>query len=339
MPTPFVYRQLFVRPTAIPRDIDLSGKTVLITGASGGLGMECAKQLLERRVSRLILPIRKSVERGPEIRKKLLPSAADKDAAIDFFELDMERHESIVECVDAMKKAEITRLDIAILNAGVQPYNRYTTPSGTERTLQINYVSTCHLALLLLPFLAATKSGLPGRLTVVGSETHYMATLKERNEASIITALDTIPKEKYSGLMQYHNSKLLLHLFLLELAAKVPASSVVINSVNPGLANTKLGRDMSTMVFCAAYFAILILGRKASIAARTLTHAAIVVDESSHGGFFSECQPFPYSPLVTSDEGAVIQKKLWMETMERLRVADPQVDEALRIAGPQMEEI
>ncbi|KAI5804958.1 hypothetical protein EDC01DRAFT_641466 [Geopyxis carbonaria] len=329
MPSHFIYRQLFVRPPAVPLDINLAGKTILITGASAGLGLECAKQLLERRASRLVLLIRGAAERGPELRKKLLSSAATPGAAVDFFELDMESPESVVESVAAVTKAGIARLDAAVLNAGVQPFRRYTTPAGTERCLQINHLSTCHLALRLLPLLAADAGGAPGRLTLVGSETHYMAQLTERSAPSIIAAMDGVAAENYNGLMQYHNAKLLLHLFVRELAGRVPAAAVVVNTVNPGMAITKLARDMPLALYCAAVLVALVLARRATIAARTLTHGVAMVGDESHGGFYSECVAFPYSPLVVSEEGAALQKRVWTETMERLRAADPEVDGAL----------
>lgn len=72
----FLRRQFFGAPPAVSRhDVDLSGKTAIITGANSGIGLECARQLLDLGLSKLIIAVRDEVK-GDAARKALAAAKA-----------------------------------------------------------------------------------------------------------------------------------------------------------------------------------------------------------------------------------------------------------------------
>lgn len=291
----FLYRQLFVTPPPLSADVDLRGKTILITGGTTGLGFESCRQLVEHGVTRLILPVR-SRQRG-ETAKQALSAVAAKNKTttrIDLYDMDQESYESVLAFVENLKNDGVGHLDVAILNAGIQSFHHKTAPNGTEQCLQVNYLSAALLALALLALLrAGDESERPGRLSIVGSETHYWAPLKERSAKSILTAIDQVPAKNFSGDNQYYNSKLLSALFGRELASRLNPKSIVLNQITPGLCRSSIGRDMT---WGFRLFNLLVdwtVARSAAVGARTITHAAVVAGDDSHGQFLCDCAPLP----------------------------------------------
>lgn len=76
-------------------DVDLKGKATIVTGSNTGIGYECAAQLLNLRLSTLILAVRDEAKREAG-RKRLLSIAKAKDAAIiEVWKLDLLYHDSV----------------------------------------------------------------------------------------------------------------------------------------------------------------------------------------------------------------------------------------------------
>ncbi|KAF5848846.1 hypothetical protein GGP41_009944 [Bipolaris sorokiniana] len=169
----FVYRQLFMHPPPIAAGVKLDSQTAIITGSNTGLGLEAARQLLQLDLTRLILAVRSEAKGNlaAEPLRNEFPHAR-----VEVWILDMEDPESI--SAFATRCQALRRLDIAILNAGVQNKDCVISfKTGREQTFQVNYLSTIMLAVLLLPILKAKGrlAGKPARLTVVTSTTAYFA--------------------------------------------------------------------------------------------------------------------------------------------------------------------
>jgi retinol dehydrogenase 12 len=110
----FLFRQLTFKPKPLPANVNLQGKTALVTGASGGLGLEACNELAAHGLSRIILGVRNAsrCESTKSIR------ANNPDIDIQIWELEQESLTSIKEFTEAA--AGLERLDIVILNAGVK---------------------------------------------------------------------------------------------------------------------------------------------------------------------------------------------------------------------------
>ena len=155
----WLYRQLFVKPLAPPTSAQLNNQTAVITGANIGLGFECSRQLLNMRLSHLVLAIQ-SEPKGRAAASQL--QAEFPYARINVSLLDMESYDSIIQFVQHCQ--HLPRLDIGILNAGVSKYKFERSPhTKHESTLQITYLSTSLLAILLVLVLKTKRQGaLPG---------------------------------------------------------------------------------------------------------------------------------------------------------------------------------
>lgn len=127
--------QQAIPPT--PEGIDLSGRTVLVTGGNTGLGYEAARQFLTLKADRVVITARSS-EKG---RAAIAALQADVDvrtsnpqATIEFLELDLDSYESAMHCVAKIKK--FPDLDIVLHNGGTILTQFRESKSGHEQTMQ-----------------------------------------------------------------------------------------------------------------------------------------------------------------------------------------------------------
>ncbi|KAL7624841.1 hypothetical protein AAE478_004055 [Parahypoxylon ruwenzoriense] len=317
----FFKRQLFSKPPpASRREVDLTGKTAIVTGSNIGIGLECSRQLLGLGVSKLILAVR-SEAKGEAAKKELAANKSSTKQAIEVWKLDLSSYESVTSFIERTKTLD--RLDIVIHNAGIvkvtQEINKGT---GHDEVVQVNYLSTALLIIHLLPVLKEKNSSQkPGRLVVVSSDVAAWAQFKEKDSNPLLPVFDT--SEFFEGQDRYWTSKLLGQLFLSELEKRVPPSGVVVNCTNPGLCyGSGLNRE-SNGTGVGLIFGIFkrVLGRSCAAGAWALTDAAVRHGEESHCQYIEEGKLQPMSPLVYTDQGKQIAKLLWQETMDELAFA------------------
>lgn len=278
------FRNLFKTVPPIPDDISLAGKTVLVTGSNVGLGLECSRYFLQLRASRLIMAVR-TINKGEVAAEGL--RAEFPDAQIDVWQLDLESFAS-AQAFAARCEKELDRLHVVVLNAalGKMKFERAKEGRKREVTLQVNYLCTALLAVLLIPKLKPTVSSPdPGRLTVVASDVGLGVKLKEPVDGFILDPLDK--PETYQGFPQYAYSKFLITAFIAKLAEAIDPDEIIINVTNPsatkgtgflvsidsGIIKTILGTWLSLM------------GRPAVDAARIYVYASLVLGKESHGSY------------------------------------------------------
>jgi len=195
----------------------------------------------------------------------------------------MESYDSIQDFT-RRASAELPRLDIAILNAGMQTADFTVVEStGHEKLVQVNYLSTMLLGILLLPLLKAkSPAGSPGRLTIINSGSARGAAIAE-NETPVLPALDD-ESRPWKPVERYAVSKLLGHLFIVNLVRYVGADDVVVNLADPGLVkdtNLQGGAPLLVAAFFWCFKAVL--GRTVPVGASTYVDAAVVKGRESHG--------------------------------------------------------
>ena len=289
----FIKSQLFHKNKLPPASVNLTEMVAIITGGGSGLGFHCCRQLLKLKLSHLIITAR-SPRKGEEARVKLLKEYPN--AKIEVWELEMGSYESIQAL--AQRAGQLNRLDIAILNAGlVKVEFELNGSTGHEETIQINYLSTALLSILLLPVLKSkSPKGSPGRLTIVGSGTAYFAAFPNRNEIPIIASFDKPPNPNKTALdpERYWVSKLLGHLFLVKLASYVSAEDVVVNIVEPGLCKgSQLNRESGGPVGLVMWMVKFFLGRTLEVGASTYVDAAVVKGKEAHGSYIADWEIKP----------------------------------------------
>lgn len=319
-----VRRQLFHSVPPIPSDVSLVGKTALVTGANVGLGLACSRHFLELGASRLVMAVR-TVAKGEVEAAKL--RAAFPAAQIDVWPLDLTKPQSSVQPFAARCNKELGRLHVAVLNAGLgkDAFVRTTEGKKRETTLQVNYLSTALLSVLLLPIMkpASPADSAPGRLTIITSDAGLGA--KPPAAADSVGLLNSLDDpDTFQGFPQYCRTKLFITAFAAKLAADVVSpNDVIINSCNPAATKgTAFLSGMDSWIAKAIFTTVFtILGRKPEDAARAYVYGSLVLGAESHGSFTDwEVRGWPVA--MYGDQGRKMGDKLWDETMEELGFAN-----------------
>ncbi|KAK8081164.1 hypothetical protein PG997_008982 [Apiospora hydei] len=304
--------------TTIPlplKDDSLNGQVAIITGANSGLGLESARQMLEAGLSRLVMGVR-SINRGREAAAELSP--INPRATIDIWEIDMESYPSIQNFVQRCE-ADLPRIDFAILNAGIAPAEHVNlATTGHESTVQVNYLSTVLLSILLLPARAP-------RLITLGSVTARNAKFPNRARRQILPSFDEVTDESpWDPNDRYAVSKLLCQLTLERVAARyVDARDVVVVMLEPGwVRGTGLFRALPAVPRYIVWGLLWACGRPLEQGAATYFDAAVRQGEGSHGSYVMNCRVAPYADFVYTEEAEGVADTLWDETMHELGFAD-----------------
>lgn len=308
----FIYSQLFV---SLPSPtFDYTGKTVIVTGSNVGLGKEAARHFTRLGASTVILAVR-SIEKG-EAAKLDIESSTRKEGVLQVWQLDMSSYQSVLDFAAKASK-ELSRIDIALLNAGVAR-GVWELAEGEESTITVNVNSTFLLAFSLLSKLKETAAKFNTRpnLTIVSSEVHHWAAFEER-KAPEGKIFETLSSNEETGAIgdRYMTSKLLEVLFIRAMAEHKSASQipVTINCVNPGLCHSELSREAGW----GLYLTKLLLARSTELGSRNLVYAASMGPES-HGQYVSDCLVEQPSKYVVSAEGWKDQQRVWTELTEKL---------------------
>lgn len=288
----FLKSQFCAKPQWAPKSTDLSGNVAVVTGGSSGLGFHACKHLLSYKLSHLILAVR-SVKKGEEAAATLRREYPG--AKVDVWELEMGSYDSIQAFVHRVE-ANLPMLDIVILNSGIIKVDFGLNPStGHEEVVQVNYLSTMLLAILLLPALKTKSSpGTPGRLSIIGSGTVYQAKFPNRTRVPLLQSFDEPKITPWDAGDRYATSKLLGHLFIIKLAGYVNPDDIVVNIVDPGLCKgSGLHRDVHGLVSAVLSLAKNTAGRTLEDGSSTYIDAAVVKGKESHGCFVMDWEIRP----------------------------------------------
>ncbi len=287
----FGLKRLTINRLDPPQDpvTSFAGKIILITGANAGLGIEAATKFVALGASSLIMGVR-NMDKGNHA-KEIIEQRTNRNDVIKVFQVDMSRFDSVKAFADRVN-AEVEKLDVVELNAGMIDKEYSVSPEGWEQTLQVNVLSTALLALLLLPKLRASKTGNePTHLTIVSSGTHTrMREEHFRTDGNLMEWLNR--KEDYNGQKQYGISKLLVEWITKELAAMTTEPSgnvpVIVNSLCPGFCKSELGRSYNSWFEWMVMKTILgLFGRSSEEGSRTLVSGTTQGVES-HGKFWKD---------------------------------------------------
>jgi len=296
--------------TSLPPDINLRGKTALITGSTAGIGLETARQLLKLHISHLVLAVR-NVSKGEACKQEI--QRLNIHAKITVLELDMNSYNSVQSFAKKLQ-AEIPAVDILLLNAGIGLLKLERSPSGHDCVTQVNYLSNVLLIAELLPYLKASaeKSGQPSRITWVGSRMYFTTSLEKKAPMkageSVLEHMDS--KEFFFPNERYNDSKLLCAMFMYSLAQRLDKNKVILNMVCPGLINTNMTDVLPLhmrMVMGAMKF---FLARPVEVGGRLFINATVVAGPESHGGFLGDKEIIEYELYFLFAPNRSIKQKL-----------------------------
>lgn len=206
--------------------VSMQNKTVLVTGATAGIGLVTARELA-RRGAHVTL-----VSRSPEKCARVVDElkAETGNANLEYIVADLSLKEDVHRAAYEFKKRH-TRLDVLLNNAGGVFMTRQVSKEGIEMTFALNHLNYFLLTHLLLDVL---KASAPARIINVSSDAHRGAK---------VNFGDIQCQKNYSGFSAYSQSKLCNVLFTYELARRLEGSGVTVNALHPGFVASEFGKN------------------------------------------------------------------------------------------------
>ena len=210
----------------------MAGRTVLITGGTGGIGRATAVGLAS-------LGARVGITGRDRVRAEAAAAAIAKEAgnpAVDVFVADLSS-QAEVRRMAAEVLATYPRLDVLVNNVGGFWSHRHLTADGLERTFALNHLAPFLLTSLLLERL---RSSAPARIVTVASAAQGMGN---------VDFDDLMGERTYSGQRAYNQSKLANVMFTYELARRLDGTGVTATVVHPGMTNTAFSAEEPSRLF------------------------------------------------------------------------------------------
>jgi len=274
---------------------DMTGKTVVITGANSGIGLETAVALA-RAGAKTLITVRDRA-RGEAAVADVRARSGRDDVDVVVFDLG-----SIASTRQGAAEilARCDRIDVLVNNAGVVLSSRRETEDGLEATFAVNHLGHFVLTELLLDRL---KQSAPARIVNVASTAH-------KGARKGLNFDDLQSSSAYSGMQVYSKSKLANIYFTTELARRLEGTGVTVNCLHPGTVATGYGRDgdsSGVLAFGLKIIKPFILN--AEQGARTSIYLASSPDVAGvTGKYFVKCKPRLPSGAARDDEAA---RRLW----------------------------
>jgi retinol dehydrogenase 14 len=281
----------------------MKGKTVLITGATNGIGKAAALDIAKQGANVIIVGRDKT--KTEAVVNELRNTSGNKN--VEYLLADLSRQASVRKLADDFK-AKYSRLDVLINNAGGFFDKRRTTVDGLEYTFAFNHLAYFLLTHLLLD---ALKASAPARIVNVSSAAEAMGKLDFSDLQS---------EKKYSGFPVYSMTKLANVMFTYELAKRLQGTGVTANVLHPGRVNSGFG-DNAQSPFMR--FVMSALKRFGAITpeqgADTVVYLATSPEvEGVTGKYFDKRKVKQTNPISYDDDA---NKRLWNESAKLIKLA------------------
>jgi NAD(P)-dependent dehydrogenase (short-subunit alcohol dehydrogenase family) len=285
----------------VTQGLDLSGKTILVTGVTSGIGLETMRVLALRGAH--VLGTGRTIDRAQA-------ACASVGGRTTPLMLELTDYPSVVACAERVR-AIGAPLDVLVCNAGVMGLQMLEQVDGIERHFATNHLGhfllVCHLMDLV-------KGAPQGRVVVVSSNN-----LKGSNPKGI--EWDNLDGQRsYDPNRAYGQSKLANALFSLELSHRLSDTRATSNSLHPGYVDTPLFRryPLSLRGYRGIFTSKMNVQQGAATSCYVATAPAL---RSVNGCFFSACNPIVPDPRATDLEAA---QRLWFVSEQLLKTYLPQ---------------
>jgi len=264
----------------------MTGKTVAITGASSGIGLEIARGL-SRLGARIV-----AVVRSRERAKAALADLDDVEiVTADLYSLGE------VRLAGAELRRRLSRLDVLVHNAGAIHAARELTVDGYEKTFALDHLAPFLLTYELRDLLAASA---PARIVTLSSAGHRFASFHWDDLATM---------ERWPGATAaYGTAKLCNIWFARESARRLASKQVTSNAVHPGAVASGFGAAGSPLMRFAVRVGRPFLKTTAEGARTPIYVASSPQLEGASGLYFANCKPAKPSRWARDDREA---KRLW----------------------------
>jgi len=252
----------------------MAGKTVLVTGGTGGIGKATAIGLAElgARVAITGRELTRTQQAATEISRE------SGNPAVDAFAADLSSQAEVRRLATEVLAA-YPRLDVLVNNVGGFWAHRHVTADGLERTFALNHLAPFLLTNLLLERLESTA---PARVVTVASNAQAMGRI----------AFDDLQgTQHYVGSRAYNQSKLANVMFTYELARCLAGTGVTANALHPGVVRTGFGAEDPSVLTRAAMPFLRFLKTPAHGALTSIYLASSADVEGISGRYFANGTP------------------------------------------------
>ncbi|OIO85574.1 MAG: short-chain dehydrogenase [Anaerolineae bacterium CG2_30_57_67] len=199
----------------------MQNKTILVTGATSGIGLVAARQLARQGGS--VVLVGRSAAKLSTVAEQIKTQTGNTQ--IETIVADLSTHAGVQHTAHEFKK-RYPRLDVLLNNAGAIFSSRQVSADGLELTFALNHLNYFHLTMLLMDVLKASNAA---RVVNVSSDAHRGQKLD----------FDDLQNSKnYSRFSAYGRSKLMNLLFTYELARKLEGTKITANALHPGFVST-----------------------------------------------------------------------------------------------------
>jgi NAD(P)-dependent dehydrogenase (short-subunit alcohol dehydrogenase family) len=282
--------------------IKLPGKSIIVTGAASGIGVETARALASTGAS-ITLAVRNTVAAAPVAADI---TATTGNPKISIAQLDLADRKSIAAFVAAWRGS----LHILVNNAGVMATPETRTAEGYEMQFATNHLGHFALTLGLHDALAADGAA---RVVVVASKAH--------NRSPVVFEDIHFHHRPYEPISAYGQSKTANILFAVEASKRWVKDGVTANSLMPGAIKTNLQRHVGRMVTPPDQQKTVAQG-----AATSVLLAVSPLLAGIGGRYFDDCNEA--LPAVEGQSGGVMPyaldpknaERLWEESMRMMGV-------------------
>jgi len=282
-------------------NVDMTGKTCLVTGGNSGIGKATALGLA--RMGANVVIVSRSKEKGEAALTEIIAKSGNRN--VELMLADMSSQDSIRKFAGDFKVGH-EKLHLLVNNAGVYLTRRTTTVEGLESTFAINHLGPFLLTNLLVDLL---KASAPSRIVNVTSDAHNGAKVKFE---------DLQGEKKFSGWQAYGQSKLAMILFTHELATRLDGTGVTVNSAHPGVVRTNFAKNNGGLVA----FGFRLIGAffiSPETAAKRILYVATSPDlEGVNGKYFTKMHAAKSSQESYDDDSA---KRLWQMSEQLTRLS------------------
>lgn len=273
-------------------EYDLSGKNIIITGATSGIGLAAAKQLAASNA--FVIGVGRSAERNQQALDRIL--SLYPQGKVKYLLADLSSQSQVRTLADEIKGLLNKKcVDVLVNNAGVYLEKKQITKDGIEKTFAVNHLAPFLLTQALRPLLSEAEKG---RVLSVSSYSHYTTPL----------CLNRIADPwLYIGLLAYKRSKLCNVLFTYEFNRRF--EGITAFAVDPGLVNTAIASKGSKGISHLVWRSRRKQGTSPDVPTKTIMFLCGEEHiDTRQGYYFKNCEPKKPSCIARKPEPA---KKLW----------------------------
>lgn len=254
--------------------VDLKDQTILITGATNGIGLVTARELA--RMGAQVVIIGRSPERTTATVRSIRQTTGNP--RVDGLVGDLTTQAEVRRLAEEYRQ-RYGRLTVLINNAGAVFFQRQLSADGYEMTLALNHLAYFTLTNLLVDLITVSA---PARIINVSSSAHWMGRLD----------LNDVANSYHVGSWRaYSQTKLMNILFTYELARRLEGKSVAVNCLHPGFVATNFGKSNGG-IFRPLWDVFDVAAISAERGAQTSIYLASSPEAANVSGqYFVRCKP------------------------------------------------